>query len=272
MTDEILQEPKRSLPILDVAGRSYSYVWDNRGLLAVPLAVVFLIQYAVAIASSLKDGQAGLSQALSLLAVSIGGIVGLMTFAVGLHRTILMRDVRPGISFLRWDRDLRRYAWSWLKIFGLSLLCAMVAAFAIAAAMLHSPMGWKSVGIGLGVVLTVGIVALPRSVLALPAAALGDDGSIRRSWHITRGNWLRMIGVLLLAILPFMVLGVLLELPTLAAAAMSKLVPNVAGALDSLRYVLMGFSAALRAVSTAVLTVTLSLSYGALATRPESPE
>ena len=38
-----------------------------------------------------------------------------------------------------------------------------------------------------------------------------------------------------------------------------------AGALESLKYVLVGFSAALRAISTAVLTVTLSLSYAALA-------
>ena len=275
MADEILREPPRRLPVLDVAGRSYGYVWDQRTLLLGPLSVVFLIQYVVAIAGQLGgDAKPDLSRTISLLAISVAGIVGLMTFAVGLHRTILTGDIRHGIFFLRWDHDLRRYAWAWFKIFVLALAGAVIVAFlgGIVAALMHAWAHWKNVAIGLGALLGVGIVIVPRSVLALPAAALGEDGSIRRSWHITRGNGLRMIGVLLLATLPFILLGLLLKLPAWAAGVMSKAVPNVAEALISLKYVLMAFSAALQAVSTAVLTATLSFSYGALATPPDSPE
>ena len=274
MTDEILQQPARRLPVLEIAGRSYSYVWDNRGLLLPPLAVVFLIQYIVAVAGKLGEGDKDWTQSLSLLAVSIAGIIGLMTFAVGLHRTILLREVRQGIVFLRWDTHLRHYGWTWFKIFVLAIGCAITLAFGggIVAGLMHFEAKWKAIAIGIAALAAVGALVVPRSVLALPAAALDQTGPIYQSWRITQGNWLRMIGVLVLATLPFLVLAVLLELPVLAATAMSKLVPNMAEALISLKYVLMGFSAALRAVSTAVLTVTLSLSYDALATRPESPE
>ena len=260
------------LPVLSVAGRSYSYVWDHRGLLSPPLAVVFLIQYAVAFGSELAKGAPTASTLISVLSISIAGIVGLMTFAVGLHRTILAGDVRTGIAFLRVDSHLRSYSWAWFKIFCLAILCAVAGALAVAL-ILRNVNTLAQVGLSAGAVAIPMLVLLPRFALALPAAALGEGSSIRQAWRLTRGNWLRIIAVLVLAILPFTLLGLLLELPTLAAAAMSKLVPNMAGALDSLKYVLIGFSAALRAISTAVLTATLSLSYAALAKPPaNTPE
>lgn len=267
MGDEILIEEKRLLPVLSVAGRSYSYVWDYRRLLTPPLAVVFLIEYAVAVAAQPGDGKPSLGGSLILLGVAIAGIVGLMTFAVGLHRTILLRDVRRGVAFLRWDGHLRSYAWAWVKIFVVAFFCALAGALLVLLT-LRNVNSLSDVGLSLTAVgLPVGLL-LPRVALALPSAALGQGSSIRRAWRTTRGNWLRMISVLVLATLPFWILGLLLELPTLAAAAMGKLVPSMAAALVSLKYVLVGFSAALRAVSTAVLTVTLSLSYGALAMPP----
>ncbi|HMA48485.1 MAG TPA: hypothetical protein VKP60_01965 [Magnetospirillaceae bacterium] len=267
MSDEILIEEKRLLPVLSVAGRSYSYVWDHRGLLLPPLAVVFLIEYVVAFGSELAKGTPTASTFLSVLAIAIAGIVGLMTFAVGLHRTILARDVKTGIAFLRVDGHLRSYAWAWFKIFCVAILCAVIGAL-VAALTLHKVNNLAGIGFSVVAVVIPMLFLLPRFALALPAAALGEGSSLRQAWRLTRGNWLRIIAVLVLAILPFTLLGLLLELPTLAAAAMSKLVPNMAGALDSLKYVLVGFSAALRAISTAVLTVTLSLSYAALARPP----
>jgi len=202
-----------------------------------------------------------------VFAIAIAGIVGLMTFAVGLHRTILLRDVRTGIAFLRTDSHLRSYAWAWFKIFCMAMLCALIGGIAVALT-IRNVNDLRQIGLTVGMVAIPVLVLLPRFALALPAAALGEGSSIRQAWRLTRGNWLRIIAVLVLAILPFTLLGLLLELPTLATAAMSKLVPNMAGALDSLKYVLVGFSAALRAISTAVLTVTLSLSYAALARPP----
>ena len=264
MTDEINQDGQRSLPVLSVAGRSYSYVWDHRGLLLPPLAVVFAIEYVVALGSELAKGTATTSTFISVFAIAIAGIVGLMTFAVGLHRTILARDVRTGIAFLRVDSHLRSYGWAWFKIFCMTILCAMIGGIGVALT-LRNVNNLGQLGLSAGLIALPILVLLPRFALALPAAALGEGSSIRQAWRLTRGNWLRIIAVLVLAILPFTILGLLLELPTLAAAAMSKLVPNMAGALESLKYVLVGFSAALRAISTAVLTVTLSLSYAALA-------
>jgi hypothetical protein len=267
MTDEILIDQNRVLPVLSVAGRSYSYVWDHRALLIPPLAVVFLIQYAVAVATELAKGSPNFSMVLSVLGVSIAGIVGLMTFAVGLHRSILLSDVRRGIAFLRWDGHLRSYAWAWVKIFLVTILVAVAAALVVTFTLRNVNSAKDATLAATVILLPLGLL-LPRLALALPAAALGYDGSLGQAWTATRGNWARMIAVLVLATLPFWILGFLLELPTLAAALMSKLVPNMAEALDSLKYVLLGFNAALRAISTAVLTVTLSLSYGALAMPP----
>jgi len=271
MTDEIPPEAHRVLPVLSVTGRSYSYVWDDRGLLLPPLAVVFLIEYVVAFGSELAKGTPTLSTLLSVLAIAIAGIVGLMTFAVGLHRTILARDVRTGIAFLRVDGHLRSYAWAWFKIFCVAILCAVIGALAVALT-LHNVNNLADIGLSIIAVAIPVLFLLPRFALALPASALGDSSSLRQAWRLTRGNWLRIITVLVLAILPFTILGLLLELPTVAAAAMSKLVPNMSGALESLKYVLIGFSAALRTISTAVLTVTLSLSYAALAQPETAPE
>ena len=271
MTDEILYDDQRSLPILSVAGRSYSYVWDHRGLLIPPLAVVFLIEYAVSVAAELVKGSPSFSTILSVLGVSIAGIVGLMTFAVGLHRAILLSDVRRGVAFLRWDTHLRSYAWAWVKIFLVAILFALLGALAMAV-ILRNANNVRDVALTVAAMALPLLLLLPRFALALPAAALGSGSSIRQAWRTTHGNWLQLIAVLVLAILPFTLLGLLLELPTIGAAVMSKLVPNMAAALDSLKYVLLGFNAALRAVSTAVLTVTLSLSYGALALRPDFHE
>ena len=267
MSDEISIEEKRLLPILSVAGRSYSYVWDYRRLLMPPLAVVFLIEYVVAIVAQPGAGKPTLAGSLILLGVAIAGIVGLMTFAVGLHRAILLRDVRRGVAFLRWDGHLRSYAWAWIKIFVMALLCGFAGALLVLVT-LRNVNSMRDVGLSLGAVGLPVLLMLPRFVLALPSAALGQGSSIRHAWRLTRGNWLRIIAVLVLATLPFWILGLLLELPVLGAAAMGELVPSMAAALVSLKYVLVGFSAALRAVATAVLTVTLSLSYGALAMPP----
>lgn len=276
MTDEILNERKR-LPVLSVAGRSYSYVWDQRRLLLPPLAVVFLIEYGFAVAAQQAQGMPASAKLLPILAIALASMVGLMPFAVGLHRAILLRDVRTGIAFLRIDGFFRGYGWACLKIFGAAILFGIVCALALVLVVfIGIPGGPARQAVAqfapMVVALSLLLILMPRFTLALPAAALGESTSIRRAWRLTRGSWLRLVAVLTLAILPFTLLGLLLELPTLAAAAMSKLVPSMAEALNSLKYVLMGFSAALRAVSTAVLTVTLSLSYAALTRPPEFQE
>lgn len=251
------------LPVLAVASRSYGYVWDNRALLLPPLGVVFLIEFVVAVAAE-QVGASTLSRYASILTISLAGMIGLMTFAVGLHRTILLREDRRGISFLRWDADLRRYVWAWFKILMLTMGCAMIVGIAFSI-MLAADLPYSiTMFFPMAIILLACAIILPRSVIALPAAAVGDDGSIRHAWQLTRGNWLRLIAVLILAILPFMVLGLLLELPKIMAAVMGKMVPSVSEAMQSLKYVIIAFGSALRAVSTAVLTVTLSLSYGAV--------
>jgi len=273
MDDEILREPDKRLPVFEIAGRSYSYVWDNRSLLAVPLVVVFAIQFIFALAAPATGPKPGLSDLPVITALSIASIICLMAFAVGVHRTVLLRDVRTGFAFLRWDAYFRRYARTWLTVFLMTLACMIAAVIAMTIA-LKTGAGKPASTIAVAVIaLAIPLaVLLPRLSLAFPAAAVGEPEPIRHSWRITKGSVLRLLAAFILAVLPFLFFGLLLALPTLFATVMIKLVPNVALAMKSLTYAFIAVNAALKALSTAILTVTLSLSYDTLAERPETPE
>ena len=273
MADEILQEP-RKLRVTEIAGRSYSYVWENRSLLAVPLVFVFAIQFIFALFAPSNGGpKPGLSELPFIMGLSVASIICLMAFAVGVHRTVLLQDVRTGFAFLRWDANFRRYARTWLTVFLMTLAVVIVAVIAMTIA-LKAGAGKPNATIGV-VVIALAIpmaVLLPRLSLAFPAAAVGELDPIRHSWRVTKGSVLRLLAAFILATLPFLFFGFLLAIPTVFAALMIKLVPNVALAMKSLGYAFMAVNAALKALSTAILTVTLSLSYDALARQPGSPE
>lgn len=272
MGDEILQE-RRPLSVLEIAGRSYSYVWDNRALLRVPLLLVFAVQFLFAVAAPAVGPKPGTDQLSMITGLSIASIVCLMAFAVGVHRTVLLGEIRPGVALLRWDANFRRYARTWLLVFLMTVGClsaAIIAMMIVLRAGAGKPTGTMAVVlIGLAVPLAW---LLPRMSLAFPAAAVGVSNPIAHSWRITRGSAMKLLVIFILATLPFLLLGLLLAVPTLFATAMVKLVPNVAVALKSLAYVFVAVNAGLKALSTAILTVTLSLSYDALAEKPASPE
>ena len=272
MSDEILQE-RRSLPVFEIAGRSYSYVWDNRALLRVPLLVVFAIQFLFAVTAPTVGPKPGTDQVSMITGLSIASIVCLMAFAVGVHRTVLLGEIRPGVALLRWDAHFRRYARTWLLVFLMTIGCVSAAIIIMTlAARTGSGKPMTTLAVILAGLAVPLVWLLPRMSLAFPAAAVGVTNPIAYSWRITRGSAMKLLAIFILATLPFLLLGLLLAVPTLFAAAMVKLVPSVAMALKSLTYVFVAVNAGLKALSTAILTVTLSLSYDALAERPASPE
>ncbi len=273
MSDDFPDETIPSLSITEIAGRSYSYVWDNRRLLAVPLIFVFAIQFLFAILAPAAGPKPALGALPMITGLSIASIVCLMAFAVGVHRAVLLQDVRTGFAFLRWDNNFRRYARTWLTVFLMTMACATIAVIVMMIALKTGAGKPSSTMVVVLIGLAIPLAALlPRLSLAFPAAAVGELEPIRYSWRITKGSVLKLLAAFVLATLPFLFFGLLLAVPTLFAAMMIKLVPNVALAMKSLTYIFVAVNAALKSLSTAILTVTLSLSYDALAERPGSPE
>jgi len=101
-----------------------------------------------------------------------------------------------------------------------------------------------------------------RLGLAFPAAALGRDRVLARSWQGTRGNSLRIIATGILTLLPVMLVAWLMFLPVLT-------VPGLANAGDQTRTGLFAAGAliaqaALKALSTLILTAEVSITYRVL--------
>src|SRR5579859_2302046 len=120
-----------SLPVWSIVKRSYDYVWRQRGLLAVPFAIILAVQFIAGIAFQLIAPLLRLSLLMSfsvglLWQLAIGILV--MSYTVGLHRTVLLEEVRTGFAFLRWDRHL----WNYFKA-ALMLVATVVAILAILA-------------------------------------------------------------------------------------------------------------------------------------------
>jgi len=100
-------------------------------------------------------------------------------------------------------------------------------------------------------------------MLALPAAALGDDDRLRFSWKATEGNWLRLAAAAAaaLTLLPIMIAQTVAIFLTVLLSEIAM--HSMSHSFQEPILVLV-VSAAIRAVSLAVLTVMVSLSYDVL--------
>jgi hypothetical protein len=258
---------RRRLPVWAVVRRSYSYVWEHRTLFGAPLLLVFLIQLverlyiqqAVFAAASTRTALFEQSSPASLVALAFS-----MSVVVGIHRTVLLDDVRSGFGFLRWDRNLLSYF-----VTSLILGFALISAGVLLAVVLLRLFGALAIYPVVAVVVLVIAALTLRLMLALPAAALGDDDRLRFSWKATEGNWLRLAAAAFLTLLPLMIVQVVTVfiLVSLAQAAMHTTPPLLKEPIA-----VVAVSAAIRAVSLVVLTVMVSLSYDVLVRGGGPPE
>ena len=260
---------RRRLPVWAVVRRSYSYVWEHRTLFGVPLLLVFLIQLVerVYIQQTMFAGgstQIALLEQSSLVTLNLVALAFSMSVVVGTHRTVLLDDVRSGFGFLRWDRHLLSY-------FGTSLILGFTLIFVgvLIAIVLLSVFGVRAFFPAVAVVALVVVALALRLMLALPAAALGDDDRLRFSWKATEGNWLRLAAAAILTMLPLMIAEAVtvFMLVSLAETAMHS-TPHQLKEPIAILVVL----AAIRAVSLVVLTIMVSLSYDVLVRGGGPPE
>jgi hypothetical protein len=247
--------PPRRLPIDVVFRRSFVYAWESRAVLAAPAAIYAIV---TVIADLLLGKSEKSTDAVHLfLSMVIQGVVG-TAFAVGIHRFVLLREIRPGFRFFRWDRHFVQYLLTAVALFLLFDLAAypMIGVAEGAAGPIGSAPAGASALFALAFMMTAAAI-LSRMALAMPSAALGDGTALRVIWDRTNGNTLRLIAVALLTMLPFAL--VRLVLMTILQASESnttglglvEIVVTIGGGLVSSAQLVVG-------------TVTLSLCYDAL--------
>ena len=257
MADEILYEEKRRLPVLATVKESYRYIRRNFDLLAVPTLLLCLAEWAISYLSIQNTSRSTFWQGLAPFWPIIGSLIDI-SFIVGLHRAIILGEVRGGPAFFRFDRYLFRYAIATI-LFSLVLLATAITVVGLSRnllADLRSMPAWQF--------LALGVVALPvlylmvRVTLAFAAAAVGARHIFRLSWRATSGtDTLRLFAVIALVLMPLIVLAAVLFTPLFVAAGLNG--ANIAATADSLPFI--GIDGVLETAITVVMTVAVSLSY-----------
>jgi hypothetical protein len=154
---------------------------------------------------SAEPGAAGALLMLALLAtilvLSIAGSIAISALALGRERVV---GSAIALGFRRS-----------LSLFGASLLIGLVFLVIGVPLMLLAGLdpqvlsagaspGGGGVAVGFLILLILGLALWVRFMLMTPAAADGPGGSvalIRRSWHLTKGHTLRLIGFIVLMII-----------------------------------------------------------------------
>lgn len=241
------------LPIREIIAKSYSYAWENRSALILPIALLLLLDLFSAWLSTKATAGGTTPGAFSLLPGIISiwfFLIGTMALAVGIHRRILLGEARQDFALFQLDRRLTIYIWTMLKV--TVALAAVCLVLILPIAILQ---GVTSQAPSLDNMLPLTMAAIfvdllfgIRLMLALPGAAVGGERSIRGSWRLTRGNWGRLIIILFGVTLPF-------QLPSLT---MGQIGPG------EVTWAAIIFNAILTTVSLPVFTTALSLSYGKL--------
>jgi hypothetical protein len=261
MSDDMLRGPPPQLQVQDIVMESYRYCWDNRSALILPIVVLMLLEFACAWVTPTVDSSGSLPGVRTFLTGFLSiwlFLIGTMALAVGIHRRILLDEARDDLALFRINRALLSYIGTTFKLsFAAGLLCfALFLPIAITQGLMteiaQQPPSLDRLVPAALAVLCIDLLFTARFMLALPGAAVGGQRSIRQSWHLTRGNWGRIVIILLAVTLPF-------QLFSLAIGEIG---------IGQSRWAVEIVYAVISTMSVPVLAVALSLSYGTLTARP----
>lgn len=284
MNADTLTAPHRPLPVWAVVERSYRYVWEHRTLFALPVLALFAVTLGISLVdqTAMGDGatppsatdSSGFGGTFLALGADLALIVLSIAFVVGVHRTVLLDEVRGGTAFFRWDENLRRYLWTLIllvfapvpAILGAGIGVAVVAAI-LGVLLVKSDAGMGAYGVYIIAMMAISVFATIfislRLSLALPAAALGEVNRLTLSWKATKGNTTRLFAVSFLTWMPFFILSMAVAVPEMGDMV-SALLAGRDPAPPQPGIIALAFSAALQAVSIPILTTMLSLCYDVL--------
>lgn len=294
------------LPVFATVGKTFGFVVERRffsllrliwlpTLLSVVVGLVPLIYQVEVYGLSPSEKQLetldndGLFLGLDILNIIVSTILGAM-IAISVHRMILLDDRQEGAYFYwRLTREEWLYVLAWIGYSILTLIALALPFVAHAAAVeywgVHSPVNYRTVDwttwpllfrddprllvlLALGVVFV--LIALARFGLVFPIIVAEGRLSFARSWSVTRGNTLRLIGFwIVLTALAYVFIAVFVGVFAAAVVGMFGSVMFGGQNLGALGIVTLAVPAAVSIAVWLVVGVTLfiagmSYSYAAI--------
>ena len=216
------------LPVGAVIGAAYRSVFGDSAALLQRTWVWFAIILGASLVSGYIANRLG-EPRVQLVAI-LASLAGAIALGVSWSRSVLLGEPTSTFAAVRFGRREWRYL-------GIGLVTA-IAAFGplvlLSTIFLRSPGGVPSGGfaaaaVSVGAVLWM-LYVVPRLSLAFALVAVdAPPGVIGRSWALTRGAWLRILGAIIPAALPFAVIGGLLNRAAERATSASGLLILGAG-------------------------------------------
>ena len=195
------------LPVNELVRRSWRDLWANRdGLVRIGLPWLLLPLVLEVLASAAGD-----AALLVSIAASIVALVGFSAMALAFHRCILLGEPLAG-PMAPLSLRVLRYLLTGVLV---SIVAAIPGAVLIGVLGLLGLTGDGSLAgiLATGVGLVVAFIVFARLQLAFPGLAVGDrEVGLLGSWALTRGNGMRLLSGMLLAILPVLAVFVLAQL------------------------------------------------------------
>ena len=212
------------IPVLGTVSRAYGFLLGEFGTILrlawAPLLLGAAVSYfygGPAIDATI-DAYANPSAAaayapVQLLIGVVGFVTGIMA-EVALLRVVVFGDRMPGLFVYLWLGGGEFRLIIVTMLLGIAVIAGSIAAglvFGILAALSAAiPVIGVVVAIGLIVVVCVAIWAALRLALIAPVVVGEHSLGVERSWEITRGNALHILGVLLLTFAPLFILSVVI--------------------------------------------------------------
>jgi hypothetical protein len=216
------------VPVLAIVSQAYQFAIQNYLKLLGILWVPFVLMVAVmawqfdpmmsAIAQpATKSPAVALAMLGHVLIFEAAVFVLLIIMTVGITRLALGKEVRWTFFYLAIGADFWRLLLAYfllslimiVAVFALSILIGIVgAALAISA-------GGVRAGVGLAILTLIGVLAVYAlflvggvrlGFLLAPIVILEKRIGIGRNWTLTRGNTMRLLGLVILILLPLIVL------------------------------------------------------------------
>lgn len=217
----------RKLPVFGALGHAFRSTADNIGFafhISWPW-VLILLPFNVAtnlymVLNGLESGGEPNPEMLGkffavLIPLALASAVAYSSIAVNWHRYVLLDEVAQGWQRLRIDSLTWRYIGNFILIFLILMVCAIPvgAALGLVSYLLVTLLGSGELLPVLLIPAAVALYALAfiaayRLLVKMPAVALGRrDFSMGDAWRATKGNSLRLLGLLILFVLCLLLLA-----------------------------------------------------------------
>lgn len=207
------------IPVLATVSRAYGFLLGEIGTIVrlawAPLAIAAAISYFYGGAAVDASIEAAKDPARAMQYMGVNLLIGCVAFVaavialVALLQVVIFGDRKPGLFVYLWlgGAELR------LIMVYILLVVAFIAAM-IGAVLVISLLAVLAAAVpAMAVVLVIGVFALMIAFIwallrlsLIPAVVVAERTlGVERSWELTKGNALRMLGVFLLTWLPYMI-------------------------------------------------------------------